>query len=120
MNIYKLRFENKQQGIDFFATENLAELVEGNLQNKEGVQAIVDLGNMVTTQGEWDNEGNVIKETVYDIAYSFDIMCEQEIVSDKIINPATPRHSFYVTAEPIQEELEKTTVSEPSPNRERR
>ncbi|MFT5760942.1 MAG: hypothetical protein ACI8WA_000043 [Polaribacter sp.] len=94
MNIYKLRFSTKEEGVSFFQNENLTRLIEDEVCNQEGVHAIVDIGRIVETPGEMDNDGNIITEPTYLDGFHFDIMCEQEIISDKIVTPSSPSHKF--------------------------
>lgn len=82
MNIYKLKYTNKETAIaDFIAKD----LIDAENNYNEGIQAIVDIGLIVLT------EGNEITAD----GYHYDIMSIQDIdfgSNEIVVN--NPKHNF--------------------------
>ena len=101
MNIYKLKYTNKETAIaDLLAKGVYLETEEG-LSYGEGIQAIVEIGLIALENGTYDeglNEGlNIIKEPIYAEGYHYDIMCEQNIdfgTADITKEIKNPKHAF--------------------------
>ena len=94
MNIYKLQYPNKETAIaDLIAKRVYIETEEG-LSYGQGIQAVVEIGTIILTDGTYDEEGNIITEPIFAEGYHFDIMCEQEIAFDNVIAPNNPKHQF--------------------------
>ena len=92
MNIYKLKYATKEQGIaDLIAKEIYTE----ELEYFEGVHAIVDIGNVIDQEATYDEQGNLLTEPTFVDGYHFDIMIEKEVDfgANEII-PNHPRHTF--------------------------
>ena len=100
MKIYKLNYTDKETAIaDLIAkvvyVENTDE--EGNisLSYGDGVQAIVEIGKIVLTQGTYDENFVELTPPIFADGYHYDIMCEQEIdfgTNEIVVN--NPKHSF--------------------------
>ena len=91
MEIYKLNYTDKETAI--------ADLLAKGVYNKDlsygqGIQAIVEIGKIVLTNGTYDADFKVITEAVYADGYAFDVMSDIEIVFESEIFPNNPVHSF--------------------------
>ena len=99
MEIYKLNYLDKETAIaDLLAKgvynevtfEEVTSLVYG-----EGVQAVVDIGQIVEVPGTYDEQGNVIIEPIYYNGVFYDVMCIQDIdFGTNEIFPVECVHSF--------------------------
>jgi hypothetical protein len=78
MNIYKLKYTDKETAIADLITKNVID-EEGNYIN--GTQAVVEIG-LIT-----------IDEVVID-GYHYDVMSEQEIEFENKIEVNNPKHTF--------------------------
>jgi hypothetical protein len=97
-NIYKLKYENKDQAIADLLAKNIYTRLEDQLTYGEGIHAVVELGVMVLENAIIDEQGNVIKESVVDNGYHVDVMSENEIFfgeKDITSQVKDPKHSFY-------------------------
>ena len=99
MNIYKLKYTNKQAAlIDLKAKNVYVEQIvddQTELTYGEGIQAVVEIGLIVLTHGTYDNEGNEITAPVYADGYHYDVMCIQDIdFGSAKIEPTNPKHAF--------------------------
>jgi hypothetical protein len=108
MNIYKLKYTNKQAALTDLKVKNVyvEQTIEGQteLMYGEGIQAVVEIGLIVLTPGTYDNEGNEITAPVYADGYHYDIMCIQEIdFGSAKIEPTNPKHAF--AGYPISQEV---------------
>lgn len=105
MNIYKLKYTDKETAIaDLIAKGVYIETEEG-LSYAKGVHAVVECGLIVLENGVYDeglneglNEGlKIIKEPIYAEGYHYDIMCEQNIdfgTADITKEIKNPKHAF--------------------------
>jgi len=91
MNIYKLKYTDKESAIANLITKNVID-VEGNYQ--QGIQAVVEIGLITLEDGTYDEEGNVIIEPIYADGYHYDVMSEQEIEFENKIEVNNPKHTF--------------------------
>jgi hypothetical protein len=93
-HIYKLKYPNKETAIaDLIAKEVYTE----DLSYGQGVQAVVEIGTIILTDGTYDEEGNVITEPIFAEGYHFDVMSENEIdfgVADITNLVNNPKHQF--------------------------
>jgi len=99
MNIYKLKYTNKQAAlIDLKAKNVYVEQIvddQTELTYGEGIQAVVEIGLIVLTHRTYDNEGNEITAPVYADGYHYDVMCIQDIdFGSAKIEPTNPKHAF--------------------------
>ena len=103
--IYKLNYTDKETAIaDLIAKGVYIETEEG-LSYGQGIQAIVEIGKVIQTQGTYDDEGNVITEPIYYNGYAYDVMSEQDIVFESEIFPKNSKHGF-AGYEPIKNILD--------------
>ena len=95
MNVYKLRYKNKETAIaDLIAKMVYVEIEEG-LSYGEGVQAIVEIGQIIDKEPIFDADFTIIEEATYLDGYHFDVMSEIEIdFGVNAITPNNPKHSF--------------------------
>ena len=95
MEIYKLNYTDKETAIaDLLAKGVYVETEEGLIYG-EGVQAIVEIGKIVLTNGTYDADFKEITAPIFADGYAYDVMSEQEI--DFGINeifPNNPVHGF--------------------------
>lgn len=95
IQIYKLRYSDKETAIaDLIAKRVYVETEEG-LSYGEGVQAIVEIGQIIDKEPIFDADFNIIQEATYLDGYHFDVMSEIEIdFGVNSITPTNPKHSF--------------------------
>jgi hypothetical protein len=91
MNIAKLKYTDKETAIIDLIAKNVID-EDGNYQ--QGIQAVVEIGLIVLTDGTYDDEGNVIIEPIYADGYHYDVMSEQEIEFENKIEVNNPKHTF--------------------------
>ena len=94
MNIYKLKYPNKETAIaDLLAKGVYIETEEG-LVYGQGTHAIVEIGLIVDVEGTYDDEGEELTAPVFADGYHFDVMSENEIDFENAIEPENPKHTF--------------------------
>ena len=91
MNISKLNYSDKETAI--------ADLLAKGVYNEDlsygkDIQAVVEIGKIVLTNGTYDADFKVITEAVYADGYAFDVMSDTKIVFESEIFPNNPVHSF--------------------------
>jgi hypothetical protein len=94
-HIYKLKYTNKETAIADLKVKGVYVETEEGLSYGQGVQAVVEIGTIILTDGTYDEEGNEITPPIYAEGHHFDVMSEQEI--DFGINEIFPKnckHSF--------------------------
>jgi hypothetical protein len=99
MNIYKLNYTDKEiaiadllvKGVYIEQTFNdVTSLVYG-----EGIQAVVDIGQIAEVPGKYDEQGNVITVPIYYNGVFYDVMCIQDIdFGTNEVFPVECVHSF--------------------------
>lgn len=100
MNIFKLKYENEQQGINDLISKGVfveTEDTDGNIQlvYGEGIQAVVNIGLIVLENGTYDEDFNVITAPIYADGYHFDVMSLDKIdFGTAEIFPKNCCHSF--------------------------
>ena len=92
MNIYKLNYTDKDFAIADLIAKGVytEELVYG-----QGIQAVVEIGKIVKTDGTYDEQGNELTAPIYADGYHFDVMSEQVIdfgINEIQVN--NPKHNF--------------------------
>ena len=108
MNIYKLNYLDKETAIKDFLKKGVYIEVENIDKEKslvygKGIQAIVEIGKVIKTNGVYDADFNEITAPVYADGYAYDVMSDIEIKFGKVeIFPVTPMHNF-AGCEPIAE-----------------
>jgi len=94
MKIYKLNYTEKETAIADLLAKGVYVETEDGLVYGQGIQAVVEVGKVIQTQGTYDDEGNAITEPIYYDGYAFDIMSDTEIVFESEIFPLDCVHSF--------------------------
>jgi hypothetical protein len=99
MNIYKLNYTNKETAItDLLAKGVYVERTfeeETSLSYGQGIQAIVEIGKIVLTNGTYDENFVELTASIFADGYAYDIMCEQVIdFGTNEIFPTNVRHGF--------------------------
>lgn len=95
MNIYKLKYSGKETAIADLIVKRVYIETEEGLSYGEGIQAIVEIGQIIDKEPIFDADFNIIQDATYLDGYHFDVMSEQEI--DFGVNEITttnPKHSF--------------------------
>lgn len=95
MNIYKLQYIDKETAMADLLAKGVYIETEDGLVYAEGVQAVVEIGQIVEIPGTYDEEGNVITEPIYYNDVFYDVMCIQDIdFGTNEIFPINCAHSF--------------------------
>ena len=94
MNIYKLKYTDKETAIADLKAKDVYVENDGELSYGEGIQAVVEIGKIVLTQGSYDEQGNVITEPIFADGYHYDIMSNHPIEFENQITPNNPKHTF--------------------------
>ena len=92
MNIYKLKYTDKETAIADFITKDL---IDAENNYKEGIQAVVEIGLIVLTEGTYDENFNEITAPIFADGYHYDIMSIQDIdfgSNEIVVN--NPKHNF--------------------------
>ena len=100
MKVYKLKYQDKETAIaDLLAKGAYVEIEDENQEKQlsyaKGVHAIVELGLIVSTDGTYDKEGNELTAPVYADGYHYDVLTDNEIPFTNVIEPKSPKHSFF-------------------------
>lgn len=117
--IYKLTYSNKETAIKDFLKKGVYIEVENigkekSLSYGKGIQAIVEIGKVIKTQGVYDADFKEVTAPVYADGYSFDVMSDVEYKFESEIFPNNPVHNF-AGCEPIKEvELLNNIIDEPT------
>jgi len=106
MKIYKLNYTEKETAIADLLAKGVYVETEDGLVYGQGIQAVVEVGKVIQTQGTYDDEGNAITEPIYADGYAYDVMSDTEIVFESEIFPNSPNHSF-AGCEPIKDILDE-------------
>jgi len=99
MEIYKLNYTDNQTAIaDLLAKGVYVEVTfeeVTSLAYGKGVQAVVDIGQIVEVPGTYDEQGNVITEPICYNGVFYDVMCIQDIdFETNEVFPVECVHSF--------------------------
>lgn len=87
MNIYKLRYTDKETAIADLKEKGLYIKIEEYLAYGQGVHAIVELGKIAINQPT--------EEPIFAEGYHYDIMCEQDVdFGENSIIVDNPKHGF--------------------------
>ena len=100
MKVYKLKYQDKETAIaDLLAkgayVESKNEDNETVLSYAKGVHAIVEIGLIVLENGTYDKDFKELTPAVYADGYHYDVLTDNEIPFTKVIEPKSPKHSFY-------------------------
>ena len=94
--IYKLNYTNKETAIaDLLAKGVYIETEEGLIYG-QGIQAVVEIGKIIQTQGTYDADFKELTAPIFADGYAYDVMSEQEI--DFGINEIFPNNPVHVFA----------------------
>jgi hypothetical protein len=99
MNIFKLNYENEQQGLDDLKSKGIfveTEGIDGNvyLAYGEGVQAVVNIGKIMIEPPVMDGM-EVVTEPIYADGYHYDVMADNEYdFGANLVEPKNPKHAF--------------------------
>jgi hypothetical protein len=94
MFIHKLNYLDTETAIADLIAKGVYIETEQGLSYGQGIQAIVEIGTIILTDGTYDEEGNMITDPVFAEGYHFDVMSENEIEFDNVIAPNNPKHQF--------------------------
>lgn len=88
MNIYKLKYTDKETAIADLINKGV--YIESNegLEYGTGIHSVVELGLIPLVEGDLDTE------PIYADGYHYDVMCENEILFESEIQVNNPRHTF--------------------------
>jgi len=97
--IYKLNYTDKETAIKDFLKKGVYIEVEDLNKEKQlvygkGIQAIVEIGKIVLTNGVYDADFNEITAPVYADGYAYDVMSDIEYKFESKIFPNNPVHNF--------------------------
>jgi len=91
-HVYKLRYNDKETAIADLIAKGV---YNDDLSYANGTHAVVELGFIVLTYGEYDEEGNVIAEPTYADGYHYDVMTENEVdFGSAELQVKNPKHNF--------------------------
>ena len=95
MNIYKLKYTDKETAIADLIAKGVYQEIDGELSYGNGIHAVVEAGLLIDQEATFDEQGNLLTEPTYREGYHFDIMSNNEIdFGDKEIFPNNPKHIF--------------------------
>ena len=94
MNIYKLKYTDKETAIADLIAKGVYIKTEDGLSYGQGIHAIVEIGFIVLEDGTYDEEFNEITAPVFADGYHYDIMSENEIKFENAIEVNNPKHTF--------------------------
>jgi hypothetical protein len=100
MEIYKLVYTDKETAIaDLLAKGVYKEVKDLNddivLAYGDGIHAVVEIGLIVDVAGTYDEDFKELTPPVYADGYHYDVLTDNEIPFENVIEPKSPKHSFY-------------------------
>jgi len=94
MNIYKLKYKNKETAIKDLLKKGVYVETDKGLTYGTGIHAVVEIGQIVLTPAVIEDM-QVITDATYLDGHHFDVMSEQEInFGSNSIEVNNPRHEF--------------------------
>jgi hypothetical protein len=94
MNIYKLKYKNKETAMKDLLKKGVYVETEEGLTYGTGIHAVVEIGQIVLTPAVIEDM-QVITDATYLDGYHFDVMSEQSISFGKAeIEVNNPKHNF--------------------------
>ena len=94
MNIYKLKYTNKETAMKDLLKKGVYVETEEGLTYGTGIHAVVEIGQIVLTPAVIEDM-QVITDATYLDGYHFDVMSEQSISFGKAeIEVNNPKHNF--------------------------
>jgi len=95
MNIYKLKYPNRESAITDLTNKSVYVETDGELTYGAGIHAVVEIGLITLEDGVYENT-DIIKEPIYVDGYHYDVMSEFIIdFGNNEIQVNNPRHTFY-------------------------
>ena len=99
MNIYKLKYKNKETAMKDLLKKGVYVETTFNevtsLTYGTGIHAVVEIGQIVLENGTYDADFKEVTAPIYADGYHFDIMSEQEInFGIYAIEVNNPKHEF--------------------------
>ena len=97
--IYKLTYTDKEQALADLKAKGILVEVEFNGEKHEaygsGVQAVVEIGEILLIPPSYDEEGNETSFPVYADGYHYDVMSDNTYdFGSNLVEPKTPKHEF--------------------------
>ena len=95
VNIYKLKYTDKETGIVDLISKGVFQEIEGEMLYADGIDAVVEVGLIIDKEATFDEQGNLLTEPTYRDGYHFDIMTDNVIdFGENEIFPNSPKHTF--------------------------
>ena len=95
MNIAKLKYKNKETAMKDLLKKGVYVETDKGLAYGQGIHAVVEIGQIVLTNGTYDADFKEVTAPVYADGYHFDIMSEQAIdFGSNAIEVNNPKHEF--------------------------
>ena len=95
MNIYKLKYTTKADAEENLKAKGVYVETEEGLTYGTDIQAVVEIGKIITTYGTYDEEVNELTPPIYADGYHYDVMCEQDIdFGSNSIEVNNPKHGI--------------------------
>ena len=93
MNIYKLKYADKESAIADLIAKGVIEVTEDGQIYINGTQAVVECGIIVLTQGTYKGEKE-LTPPVFAEGYHYDVMTSDDIVFESEIFVNNPKYTF--------------------------
>ena len=95
MRIYKLKYTDRETAIADLIAKGVFQEIEGEMLYADGIDAVVEVGLIISEEATFDEQGNMLTEPTYREGYHFDIMTENEIdFGENEIFTNNPKHTF--------------------------
>jgi hypothetical protein len=93
--IYKLTYEKKEQAVADLESKGILILTEDGHSYGSGVQAVVEIGEILLIPPTYDEEGNETSFPVYAEGYHYDVMSSELYdFGANLVEPKNPKHAF--------------------------
>jgi hypothetical protein len=93
--IYKLKYTTKETAMKDLIKKGVYVETDKGLTYGTGIHAVVEIGQIVLTNGTYDSDFKEVTAPVYADGYHFDVMSEQSISFGKAeIEVNNPKHEF--------------------------
>jgi hypothetical protein len=93
--IYKLKYTTKETAMKDLIKKGVYVETDKGLTYGTGIHAVVEIGQIVLTNGTYDADFKEVTAPVYADGYHFDVMSEQSISFGKAeIEVNNPKHEF--------------------------
>ena len=95
MRIYKLKYTDRETAIADLIAKGVFQEIEGEMLYADGIDAVVEVGLIISEEATFDEQGNMLTEPTYREGYHFDIMSDNVIdFGENEIFPNSPKHTF--------------------------